>query len=139
MENDEPEQRSPSHSEPGTDTETDGPPKGDSPSETPQPQNEVPRQRRATRRGAAVRDRQADQGGVDPAIFDNVDTADKQVANANRGGQQMANQQTGPVGRRQRGGGNEGKEPLRLRLDINLDLDVELRARIHGDVTLALL
>jgi hypothetical protein len=29
-------------------------------------------------------------------------------------------------------------EPLRLRLDLNLDIEVELKARIHGDVTLAL-
>lgn len=32
-----------------------------------------------------------------------------------------------------------GKQPLRLRLDLNLEVDIELRARIHGDLTLALL
>ncbi|KAH8549477.1 hypothetical protein BGW37DRAFT_103283 [Umbelopsis sp. PMI_123] len=28
---------------------------------------------------------------------------------------------------------------LRLRLDLNLDVEIELKARVHGDVTLALL
>jgi len=30
-------------------------------------------------------------------------------------------------------------ETLRLRLDLNLDVDIQLKARIHGDLTLALL
>jgi hypothetical protein len=30
-------------------------------------------------------------------------------------------------------------KPLRLRLDLNLDVEIELKARVHGDVTLALL
>jgi hypothetical protein len=34
---------------------------------------------------------------------------------------------------------NEKKNPLKLRLDLNLDVEIELRAKIHGDVTLALL
>ncbi|OTA52733.1 hypothetical protein K449DRAFT_390715 [Hypoxylon sp. EC38] len=32
-----------------------------------------------------------------------------------------------------------GKNPLRLRLDLNLEVEVQLKARIHGDLTLALL
>jgi len=32
-----------------------------------------------------------------------------------------------------------GDESLKLRLDINLDVAVELRAKVHGDVTLSLL
>lgn len=32
-----------------------------------------------------------------------------------------------------------GKNPLRLRLDLNLEVEVTLKARIHGDLTLALL
>jgi hypothetical protein len=132
------DQTSPSHSEPATDTETDAPPKRgspDMPNSPSAPEHEVPQERKA-RRSAAVRDRQADRPGVDPAIFDN-DTTGKQLTTPNRGAQQAPNQQTGPVGKRS--SRTEGKEPLRLRLDVNLDLDIELRARIHGDVTLALL
>lgn len=32
-----------------------------------------------------------------------------------------------------------GKQPLKLRLDLNLEIEIELRAKIHGDLTLALL
>jgi hypothetical protein len=34
---------------------------------------------------------------------------------------------------------DEGKDTLRLRLDLNLEIEVTLKARIHGDLTLALL
>ncbi|QPG97720.1 hypothetical protein C2857_006764 [Epichloe festucae Fl1] len=34
---------------------------------------------------------------------------------------------------------DEKKNPLKLRLDLNLDVEIELRAKIHGDITLALL
>jgi hypothetical protein len=43
------------------------------------------------------------------------------------------------------GGGGEKKEetgsdkPLKLRLDVNLDVEITLEARVHGDLTLALL
>jgi hypothetical protein len=41
-------------------------------------------------------------------------------------------------------GGGEKKEdggdkPLKLRLDVNLDVEITLEARVHGDLTLALL
>lgn len=40
----------------------------------------------------------------------------------------------------QQGGGDGGKsDTLRLRLDLNLDIEVQLKARIHGDLELALL
>ncbi|KAF9070948.1 hypothetical protein BDP27DRAFT_1322935, partial [Rhodocollybia butyracea] len=32
-----------------------------------------------------------------------------------------------------------GDKPLKLRLDLNLDVAVELKARVHGDLTLSLL
>ncbi|KAJ3727861.1 hypothetical protein C8R42DRAFT_349064 [Lentinula raphanica] len=32
-----------------------------------------------------------------------------------------------------------GDEPLKLRLDLNLDVAVEVKARVHGDLTLSLL
>ncbi|KAH6896627.1 hypothetical protein B0T10DRAFT_556503 [Thelonectria olida] len=39
----------------------------------------------------------------------------------------------------QKGGGDDGKDTLRLRLDLNLDIEIQLKARIHGDLELALL
>ena len=44
----------------------------------------------------------------------------------------------GAVG--QQGGGGGGKsDTLRLRLELNLDIEITLKARIHGDLELALL
>ncbi|KAK0388125.1 hypothetical protein NLU13_4369 [Sarocladium strictum] len=39
------------------------------------------------------------------------------------------------------GGGDEGgkSDTLRLRLDLNLEIEIQLKARIHGDLELALL
>ncbi|PHH60118.1 hypothetical protein CDD81_2120 [Ophiocordyceps australis] len=38
------------------------------------------------------------------------------------------------------GGGGSGKsDTLRLRLDLNLDIEITLKAKIHGDLELALL
>ncbi|KAI8387355.1 hypothetical protein BD560DRAFT_382191 [Blakeslea trispora] len=45
-------------------------------------------------------------------------------------------------GEQQQGGGGgkkDGQQPLSLRLDLNLDVEITLKARVHGDVTLALL
>ncbi|KAG2194859.1 hypothetical protein INT46_004282 [Mucor plumbeus] len=39
----------------------------------------------------------------------------------------------------QGGGGGGGQQPLSLRLDLNLEVEITLKARVHGDVTLALL
>ncbi|KAF5713726.1 hypothetical protein FMUND_7795 [Fusarium mundagurra] len=39
----------------------------------------------------------------------------------------------------QGGGGDSGKDTLRLRLDLNLDIEIQLKARIHGDLELSLL
>lgn len=40
----------------------------------------------------------------------------------------------------QQGDGGGGKsDTLRLRLDLNLDIEIQLKARIHGDLELALL
>ncbi|KAF7561080.1 hypothetical protein G7046_g3075 [Stylonectria norvegica] len=44
------------------------------------------------------------------------------------------------VDQQQGGGGGSGKsDTLRLRLDLNLDIEIQLKARIHGDLELALL
>ncbi|KAJ3871519.1 hypothetical protein F5051DRAFT_423267, partial [Lentinula edodes] len=37
------------------------------------------------------------------------------------------------------GGGGGGDKPLKLRLDLNLDVAVEIKARVHGDLTISLL
>ncbi|KAM5379738.1 hypothetical protein ACJA88_005166 [Fusarium oxysporum] len=42
-------------------------------------------------------------------------------------------------GQQQGGGGDAGKDTLRLRLDLNLDIEIQLKARIHGDLELSLL
>ncbi|KAI8285219.1 hypothetical protein K4K60_001362 [Colletotrichum sp. SAR11_57] len=39
----------------------------------------------------------------------------------------------------QGGGGGDKSDTLRLRLDLNLDIEITLKARIHGDLELALL
>ncbi|KAI5456593.1 hypothetical protein BGZ63DRAFT_428708 [Mariannaea sp. PMI_226] len=39
----------------------------------------------------------------------------------------------------QQGGGGGKSDTLRLRLDLNLDIEIQLKARIHGDLELALL
>ncbi|KAI8637187.1 hypothetical protein BD408DRAFT_447811 [Parasitella parasitica] len=36
-------------------------------------------------------------------------------------------------------GSGGGQQPLSLRLDLNLEVEITLKARVHGDVTLALL
>ncbi|KUI68662.1 hypothetical protein VM1G_03651 [Cytospora mali] len=44
------------------------------------------------------------------------------------------------VNQQQGGGGGGGKsDTLRLRLDLNLDIEITLKAKIHGDLELALL
>jgi len=63
-------------------------------------------------------------------------------------GNQLANTAQNTVGQ-VAGGGNQkkdddeegsgGDKPLKLRLDLNLDVAVELKARVHGDLTLSLL
>jgi len=39
----------------------------------------------------------------------------------------------------QQGGGDKKSDTLRLRLDLNLEIEITLKAKIHGDLTLALL
>ncbi|KAL3952783.1 hypothetical protein ACCO45_012726 [Purpureocillium lilacinum] len=70
---------------------------------------------------------------------------DKQVArpqprqNQQQMPQQQQMQQMPPQMMMQAQQKDERKNPLKLRLDLNLDVEIELRAKIHGDVTLALL
>ena len=98
--------------------------------------HQQPRNRGASRRGANAL---PDAGGV--GLTD--DQAGNQLQRTTSGAVQNTEGQvvnagaTGAV----RGKGGKSDNPLRLRLDLNLELDVqlELQARIHGDITLALL
>lgn len=45
----------------------------------------------------------------------------------------------GSVAGKAGGGGGGGGDTLRLRLDLNLDIEITLKAKIHGDLELALL
>jgi hypothetical protein len=54
--------------------------------------------------------------------------------------QQVGNPAANNVAPPQPGGGSKsGSESLKLRLDLNLEVEITLKARIHGDLTLALL
>ncbi|KAJ6465291.1 hypothetical protein C8R45DRAFT_1173706 [Mycena sanguinolenta] len=48
-------------------------------------------------------------------------------------------QQQGGGGLQGGGEGQQKKDAFKLRLDLNLDVDVQIKARVHGDVTLSLL
>jgi hypothetical protein len=84
------------------------------------------------------RQRQQKKGGsgpLDNLALDNVqDTAGGLVGGA-----------TGALGNvagnavQEKGGGSGKSDTLRLRLDLNLDIEITLKAKIHGDLELALL
>ncbi|KAI8886350.1 hypothetical protein K501DRAFT_269901 [Backusella circina FSU 941] len=57
----------------------------------------------------------------------------------NLGNGVLDNQQQQQTQQQQPGGGGGGDHPLSLRLDLNLEVEITLKARVHGDVTLALL
>ncbi|OJI96583.1 hypothetical protein ASPVEDRAFT_35976 [Aspergillus versicolor CBS 583.65] len=65
------------------------------------------------------------------------DTSGKAVQARRRPGQTISSKDKPPAVKQKKGIDDE--EGLKLKLDINLDIEVELKARIHGDLTLALL
>jgi len=85
------------------------------------------------------RRRQKNKGGL-PAV-DEVEDTTRAVTNTAGG----AVSQVGNTAGQLTGGGEKEKEgsgsdkPLKLRLDVNLDVEITLEARVHGDLTLALL
>lgn len=91
------------------------------------------RRRRRNRQRTRNRSNRAGGGLADIAVVgdaannavDAVGNTANQVTNAT---QNVANNA---------GGGDD--KPLKLRLDLNFDVEIELKARVHGDVTLALL
>ncbi|AEO55604.1 hypothetical protein MYCTH_2299605 [Thermothelomyces thermophilus ATCC 42464] len=96
---------------------------GESEDYQPQPQPRKKRNQRA----------KAGQGPLDNLAFDNVQNT--------AGG--LVNSATGALGSvagnavQQKDGGK--RDTLRLRLDLNLDVEITLKAKIHGDLELALL
>ncbi|KAK4149269.1 hypothetical protein C8A00DRAFT_47081 [Chaetomidium leptoderma] len=82
------------------------------------------------------RQQKGGQGPLDNLALDNVQNT--------AGG--LVNSATGALGGvagnavQQQGDGGKGKsDTLRLRLDLNLDIEITLKAKIHGDLELALL
>jgi len=89
------------------------------------------------RRKRNQRQKKGGQGPLDNLALDNVQNT--------AGG--LVNSATGALGgvagnavQNQGGGDGGGKsDTLRLRLDLNLDIEITLKAKIHGDLELALL
>merc|ERR1712000_212182 len=78
-------------------------------------------------------------GGVTDGVGETADNALSSVSNTlgSVGGQALNKQQGGDEEEESGGGGKS--DALRLRLDLNLDVEIQLKARIHGDLELALL
>jgi hypothetical protein len=102
-----------------------------------------PARRKKTKNPDAKKKKKKSQGGTSQALdqlpvggLDGVtDTAQNAVGGVTGALGGVAN---GAL--QQQGGGDGGKsDTLRLRLDLNLDIEIQLKARIHGDLELALL
>jgi len=87
------------------------------------------------RRGQRQQQQQQQQGPLDNLQLGNVG----QTAGGLVGG--VTNTLGGVAGNAvdQKGGGGGKSDTLRLRLDLNLDIEITLKAKIHGDLELALL
>ncbi|KAH7877059.1 uncharacterized protein C8R40DRAFT_1168985 [Lentinula edodes] len=96
---------------------------------------------RNRRRGGGNQQRQGGGGGLPgvgggglPGVNEVADTATGAVGTVGDTVGGLAGGATGGGG-----GGGGGDKPLKLRLDLNLDVAVEIKARVHGDLTLSLL
>ncbi|KAF8897259.1 hypothetical protein BD779DRAFT_362148 [Infundibulicybe gibba] len=83
--------------------------------------------------GAAARPGVPLWAQMNPTVDEVADTGRK-VTGAAQGAVSSVGNAVGQVA-----GGGGGDKPLKLRLDLNLDVDIQLKARVHGDLTLALL
>jgi hypothetical protein len=93
-----------------------------------------PQRRRGQRQQQQQQQQQGGQGPLDNLQLGNVG----QTAGGLVGG--VTNTLGGVAGQQAQGGGGGGKsDTLRLRLDLNLDIEITLKAKIHGDLELALL
>lgn len=107
-------------------------------SETASGQEVQPKPRRTKKKGTKVARRQQQQQQSGPL---------DQLPLGGLGGDTVGNTLGGVTGALggitnnavdQQGGGGKS-DTLRLRLDLNLDVEIQLKARIHGDLELALL
>ncbi|KAK7456383.1 hypothetical protein VKT23_010631 [Stygiomarasmius scandens] len=92
---------------------------------TPRPR----RGQRGIRRRGGIR-RKAGSGEIDPNDFGVEDQG--QVVRNTTDNTARKTQNTRVVG-------DDDSKPVRLRLDMNLDVQVQLKASVHGDLTLSLL
>lgn len=82
--------------------------------------------------------KQAGSGPLDNLALDSVQNTAGGLTNGVTGA--LGNVAGNAVQNQQGGGGDKGKsDTLRLRLDLNLDIEITLKAKIHGDLELALL
>merc|ERR1712000_446085 len=102
---------------------------------------EVPRKEKKTKKKSKKSSAldQLPTGGVTDGVGETADNALSSVSNTlgSVGGQALNKQQGGDEEEESGGGGKS--DTLRLRLDLNLDVEIQLKARIHGDLELALL
>ncbi|KAJ3996064.1 hypothetical protein F5050DRAFT_179505 [Lentinula boryana] len=88
---------------------------------------------------ARRRRRGGKKGGGLPGVEEVEDTG-RQITNTAQNAVGQAGQVAGGEKKQNDDeGGGGGDKPLKLRLDLNLDVAVELKARVHGDLTLSLL
>jgi hypothetical protein len=140
----QPNSRAPSQAPPVTSDHQDGPPNG--PSQTTRPQSRNRRRRSRAPRSPSF-DSEEDarpprrsnkKKGSLPAV-DELGSTTNAVTNTVGG---VVGKVGNTAGQATGGGEKEGSgsdKPLKLRLDVNLDVEITLEARVHGDLTLALL
>lgn len=81
----------------------------------------------------------AQQGGANNELLPVGKVGDTAKGLTNTASNTLGNVASSALGAGQGRGAEEKQDTLRLRLDLNLDIEITLKARIHGDLTLALL
>ncbi|KAK7456457.1 hypothetical protein VKT23_010706 [Stygiomarasmius scandens] len=97
-------------------------------------------------RGQRGQRRRGQGGGRQSSDYDNLvrggQLAQRRRVSALAGPDNQNPPAQNPPAQQPGGGGDDedmGDKPLKLRLDLNLDVAVELKAKVHGDLTLSLL
>ncbi|CAK7204009.1 hypothetical protein SEUCBS139899_006760 [Sporothrix eucalyptigena] len=105
-------------------------------------EDEQPQQQRNTRvQRRPQRQQQQQQGGQGPLDNLQLDSLGNTAQGVVGGVTNTLGGLAGGAVQGQQGGGDskKGSDTLRLRLDLNLDIEITLKAKIHGDLELALL
>ncbi|KAF9873336.1 hypothetical protein CkaCkLH20_09149 [Colletotrichum karsti] len=97
-------------------------------------QQQQPQRRQNRNKGRQMQRRQQ-SGPLDAVGGQDVGQT---VQGVTGGAQQTLGNVAGGALQNQGGGGGDKSDTLRLRLDLNLDIEITLKARIHGDLELAL-